>query len=197
MAADDHRNIPAAPEQRVAALESALGSRGLDAKAFVDAHVRTATEDWLPQNGARVVAKAWTDPAFRARLLKNGKDAVGELGITLPVHHRHLVALENTEKVHNLICCTQCSCTAYTVIGLPPDWYKDFEYRARAVREGRSVLREMGLDLPPEVELKVWDTSADTRYMVLPLRPAGTAGWSEEKLASIVTKDAMIGAARP
>jgi nitrile hydratase len=196
MSADDHRKIPATPEQRVAALEGALESRGLGAKAFVDAHVRTATEDWLPQNGARVVARAWTDPAFRARLLKNGKDAVAELGLTLPPHHRHLVVLEQAPKVHNVICCTQCSCTAYTVIGLPPDWYKDFEYRARVVRQSRTVLREMGLDLPADVEIKVWDTSADTRYMVLPQRPAGTDGWSEAKLASIVTKDAMIGVAR-
>jgi nitrile hydratase subunit alpha len=142
------------------------------------------------------VARAWTDLAFRARLLKNGKDAVAELGLALPPHHRHLVVLEQAPKVHNVICCTQCSCTAYTIIGLPPDWYKDFEYRARVVRQSRTVLREMGLDLPADVEIKVWDTSADTRYMVLPQRPAGTEGWSEEKLASLVTKDAMIGVAR-
>jgi nitrile hydratase subunit alpha len=182
--------------QRVAALESILEARGLEPKRFVDAHVRTAEEDWVPQNGARVVAKAWTDPAFRQRLLANGRDAVAELGLSMPVHHRHLVALENTAKVHNVICCTQCSCTAYTIVGLPPDWYKDFEYRARVVRQSRTVLREMGLDLPPDIEIKVWDTSADTRYMVLPLRPAGTENWSEEKLASIVSKDAMIGVAR-
>ena len=196
MSADDQRKLPAPPEQRVAALEGVLEKRGLQAKSFVDAHVRPATEDWVPQNGARVVAKAWTDPAFRRRLLQNGKDAVAELGIALPPHHRHLVVLENTPKVQNVICCTQCSCTAYTVIGLPPDWYKDFAYRARVVREARTVLREMGLDLPADVEIKVWDTSADTRYMVLPQRPAGTEGWSEEKLAAIVTKDAMIGVAR-
>ena len=186
----------APPDKRTAALEAALDARGLPAKAFVDAHVRTAEEDWLPRNGARVVAKAWTDADFRRRLLANGRDAVAELGLSMPAHHRYLVALENTAKVHNVICCTQCSCTAYTIIGLPPDWYKDFEYRARVVRQSRSVLREMGLDLPAEIEIKVWDTSADTRYMVLPLRPAGTEGWSEEKLASIVTKDAMIGVAR-
>ena len=186
----------APPDKRTAALEAALDARGLQAKPFVDAHVRTAEEDWVPRNGARVVAKAWTDAAFRRRLLANGRDAVAELGLSMPAHHRHLVALENTAKVHNVICCTQCSCTAYTIVGLPPDWYKDFEYRARVVRQSRTVLREMGLDLPPEIEIKVWDTSADTRYMVLPLRPAGTEGWSEEKLASIVTKDAMIGVAR-
>ena len=188
---------PIAPAaRRVAALESLLEQRGLEVKPFVDAHVRTAEEDWVPQNGARVVAKAWTDPAFRERLLKNGRNAVAELGLSMPPHHRHLVVLENTAKLHNVICCTQCSCTAYSIIGLPPDWYKDFEYRARVVRESRTVLREMGLDLPADMEIRVWDTSADTRYMVLPLRPANTAGWSEEKLASIVTKDAMIGVAR-
>ncbi len=196
MSTNDHRGTPAPPEQRVSALESALESRGLGAKSFVDAHVRLATEDWVPQNGARVVAKAWTNAAFRVRLLANGKDAVAELGITLPAHHRRLVVLENSSDVHNVICCTQCSCTAYTVIGFPPDWYKDFEYRARVVREARTVLREMGLELPAETEIKVWDTSADTRYLVLPQRPAGTEGWSEEKLASIVTKDAMIGVAK-
>jgi nitrile hydratase len=190
----DQENAPA--ERRVAALETALGARGLEPKAFVDAHVRTVEDDWVPQNGARVVAKAWTDPAFRQRLLTNGREAVAELGLSMPAHHRHLVALENTPTVHNMIVCTQCSCTAYTIIGLPPDWYKDFEYRARAVRQSRTVLREMGLDLPPEIEIRVWDTSADTRYMVLPLRPAGTEGWTEEKLAAIVTKDAMIGVAR-
>ncbi|HEY2630241.1 MAG TPA: nitrile hydratase subunit alpha [Usitatibacter sp.] len=192
------KQVPvASPERRVEALEAAFESRGLDAKAFVDKQVRVSEEDWVPENGARVVARAWTDPAFRDRLLKNGKDAVAELGLSLPKHHRHLVVLENTAALHNVICCTQCSCTAYTIIGLPPDWYKDFEYRARVVRESRTVLREMGLDLPPEVEIRVWDTSADTRYMILPQRPANTEGWSEERLASIVTKDAMIGVARP
>jgi len=180
----------------VSALESALEASGLEPGPFVAGHVRAAEEDWIPQNGARVVAKAWADPAFRQRLLANGRDAVVELGLSMPPHHRHLVALENTEKVHNVIVCTQCSCTAYTIIGLPPDWYKDFEYRARVVRQSRTVLREMGLDLAPETEIRVWDTSADTRYMVLPLRPAATEGWSEEKLASIVTKDAMIGVTR-
>ena len=186
----------APPDRRVAALEAAFEARGLDAKAFVDKQVRVSEEDWVPQNGARVVAKAWTDPAFRERLLRDGRSAVAELGLSMPAHHRHLVVLENTPTLHNVICCTQCSCTAYTIIGLPPDWYKDFEYRARVVRESRTVLREMGLDLAPEIEIRVWDTSADTRYMVLPVRPAGTEGWSEERLAAIVTKDAMIGVAR-
>ena len=122
--------------------------------------------------------------------------AVGELGLTMPPHHRHLVALENTPTVHNVIVCTLCSCTAVTIIGLPPDWYKDLDYRARAVRQSRTVLREMGLDLPPEIEIRVWDTTADTRYMVLPVRPPETIGWPEERLVDIVTKESMIGVAR-
>jgi nitrile hydratase len=142
------------------------------------------------------VARAWVDPAFRARLLTNGRAAVAELGLTMPKHHRHLVVLENTPKVQNVICCTQCSCTAFTIIGLPPDWYKDLEYRARVIRESRTVLKEMGLDLPQEVEVRVWDTTTDTRYMVLPLQPPATIGWPEEKLVDIVTRDSMIGVAR-
>ena len=186
----------AAVERRVDAIEAALEARGLEPAAFIDQATRMAEEEWVPQRGAKVVAKAWTDPAFRERLFRNGRDAVAELGIAMPRHHRHLVVLENTPTVHNVICCTLCSCTAFTVIGLPPDWYKDLEYRARVVRESRTVLREMGLDLPPEVEIRVWDTTADTRYMVLPVQPPHTIGWSEDALASIVTKDAMIGVAR-
>jgi nitrile hydratase len=141
-------------------------------------------------------AKAWLDDAFRQRLLANGKAAVAELGIDLPPHHRHLVVLENTALVHNVICCTLCSCTAFTVIGLPPDWYKDLNYRARIVRESRSVLREMGLDLPDTMELRVWDTTADTRYMVMPQRPSGTDGLTVDQLTALISKDALIGVAR-
>jgi len=187
---------PAPVEKRVAALEGAFEARGLKTTDFIDEHTRLVEEEWVPRNGARVVARAWTDAAFRERLLANGRDAVAELGLSMPAHHRHLVVLENTDRVHNVIVCTQCSCTAYTIIGLPPDWYKDFEYRARVVRESRTVLREMGLDLPPEMEIRVWDTSADTRYMVLPVQPPETVGWPEDKLADLVTKDAMIGVAR-
>ena len=183
-------------EQRVEAIQAALAEQGLDVEKGVEELDHLATEKWIPQNGARVVAKAWTDPEFRKRLLANGRDAVAELGYAMPKHHRHLVVLENTAKVHNVICCTQCSCTAFTLIGLPPDWYKDFEYRARVVRESRTVLREMGLDLPPDMEIRVWDTTADTRYMVLPVQPPHTRGWPEEKLAKLVTKDSMIGVAR-
>ena len=186
----------ASVEHRVEAIQAALDARGLDATDEVEKLSRVAQEEWIPKNGARVVAKAWTDPAFRARLLANGREAVAELGLSLPKHHRHLVALENTATVQNVICCTLCSCTAFTIIGLPPDWYKDLEYRSRVVRESRTVLKEMGLDLPPEVEIRVWDTTADTRYMVLPTQPPETIGWAEDKLTDIVTRDSMIGVAR-
>ncbi|HVQ29763.1 MAG TPA: nitrile hydratase subunit alpha [Vicinamibacteria bacterium] len=184
-------------ERRVDAIQAALREQGLavDDDAIAELE-HLAREQWIPQNGARVVARAWVDPAFRRRLLANGRAAIEDLGLALPRHHRHLVVLENTQSVQNVICCTQCSCTAFTLIGLPPDWYKDLEYRARVVRESRTVLREMGLDLPPEVEIRVWDTTADTRYMVLPEQPVETLGWSEEKLAGIVTRDGLIGVAR-
>jgi nitrile hydratase subunit alpha len=183
-------------EQRVDAIQAALDERGFKATQAVDELGHKAQEEWLPRNGARVVAKAWSDAAFRARLLADGRSAVAELGLSLPKHHRHLVALENTPLVHNVICCTLCSCTAFTLIGLPPDWYKDLEYRARIVRQSRTVLREMGLDLPAAVEVRVWDTTADTRYIVIPEQPPHTHGWSEERLVAVVTRDSMIGVAR-
>lgn len=186
----------ASVQKRAEAIEAALEERGLKAGEHIKEAEHLVEEKWIPENGARVVAKAWTDAAFKQRLLANGRDAVAELGLTMPPHHRHLVVLENEPTVQNVICCTLCSCTAFTIIGLPPDWYKDLEYRARVVRESRTVLKEMGLDLPAEVEIRVWDTTADTRYMVLPVRPPRTAGWSEEQLAKIVSKDAMIGVAR-
>ena len=186
----------ASVEQRVDAVQAVLDERGMKATQAIEELSRLAEEEWIPQRGARVVARAWVDPAFRERLLANGRAAVAELGISMPKHHRHLVVLENTATVQNVICCTLCSCTAFTIIGLPPDWYKDLEYRARVVRESRTVLREMGLNLPPEVEIRVWDTTADTRYMVLPVQPAQTIGWPEEKLMDIVTRDSMIGVAR-
>jgi nitrile hydratase len=183
-------------EARVDAIQAALGERGLADPAAVEDLEHKAQEEWIPRNGARVVARAWTDPAFRARLIADGRSAVAELGLSMPAHHRHLVVLENTPKVQNVICCTLCSCTAFTIIGLPPDWYKDLAYRSRVVRESRTVLREMGLELAPDVEVRVWDTTADTRYMVLPEQPAHTIGWPEEKLAAIVTRDSLIGVAR-
>jgi len=197
MTTPDHVDERVAPmEQRVDAIQALLDERGLKASEAVDELSRLAQEEWLPRNGARVVAKAWVDPAFRARLLADGRLAVAELGLAMPKHHRRLVVLENTPKIHNVICCTLCSCTAFTLIGLPPDWYKDLDYRARIVRESRTVLREMGLDLPADIELRVWDTTADTRYLVLPTQPAETIGWSEERLAGLVSRDALIGVAR-
>jgi nitrile hydratase subunit alpha len=186
----------ATPEQRVEAIQAALDARGMNVSQAVEDLDHLAQEQWIPRNGARVVAKAWTDPAFRERLLADGYAAVAELGIPMPKHHRHLVVLENTATIQNVICCTQCSCTAFTVIGLPPDWYKDLEYRSRIVRESRTVLKEMGLDLAPDVEIRVWDTTADTRYMVLPVQPPATIGWPEDKLAEIVTRDSLIGVSR-
>ena len=186
----------ASVEQRVDAIEAAFEDRGLAATKAVEDFAHVAQEQWVPRNGARVVAKAWTDPAFKQRLLANGREAVSELGLAMPKHHRHLVVLENTPTLQNVICCTLCSCTAFTIIGLPPDWYKDLEYRSRVVRQSRTVLKEMGLDLPPEMEIRVWDTTADTRYMVMPVQPPETYGWPEEELAKIVTRDGLIGVAR-
>ena len=186
----------ASVEGRAAAIERALDARGWEPAAFVEEQGRQIDEQWVPANGAKVVARAWTDRAFRQRLLSNGRAAVAELGLSMPLHHRHLVVLENTPTVHNVICCTLCSCTAFTIIGIPPDWYKDLEYRARVVRQSRTVLKEMGLVLPPETEIRVWDTTADTRYIVLPEQPPNSLGWPLERLAELVTRDGMIGVAR-
>ena len=191
-----HPAAIASVERRVDAIQAVLHERGMHPAEFIEEAGRLVEEKWLPENGARIVARAWTDPAFCERLFADGRAAVLELGFELPRHHRHLVVLENTARVHNVICCTLCSCTAFTLIGLPPDWYKDLEYRARVVRESRTVLAEMGLVLPADIEVRVWDTTADTRYMVLPMRPAGTEGWSQERLAALVTQDALIGVAR-
>jgi nitrile hydratase subunit alpha len=193
---DAHRARPPAPiAERVRALEEALTEKQLVPDGFLEATAASAEADYSPQNGARVVARAWTDPAFRERLLADGKAAILELGFSAP-NEDYVVVLENTPSLHNVIVCTQCSCTAWSVLGLPPDWYKSPEYRARVVREPRALLREMGLDLPETVAIRVWDTSAETRYLVLPLRPEGTQGWSEERLAAIVTREAMIGVAK-
>jgi nitrile hydratase subunit alpha len=183
-------------ERRVDAVQAALEAKGLDPGPTVEELNHAAEEQWVPRNGARVVARAWTDPAFKQRLLANGREAVAELGLAMPKHHRHLVVLENAPTLQNVICCTLCSCTAFTIIGLPPDWYKDLEYRSRVVRQSRTVLKEMGTDLPPDVEIRVWDTTADTRYMVLPVRPAGTEGLTEDQLADLVTRDGLIGVKR-
>jgi nitrile hydratase len=183
-------------ERRLDAVQMALQAHGLETAAGVAELSHKAIEEWVPQNGARLVAKAWSDAQFRKRLIADGRAAAQELGLTMPEHHRHLVVLENTAHIHNVICCTLCSCTAFTIIGMPPDWYKDLEYRSRVVRQSRTVLKEMGLDLPAEMEIRVWDTTADTRYMVLPLQPPASMDWPEDRLAGLVTRDAMIGVAR-
>jgi nitrile hydratase len=189
------RPQPAPPAARVQALVDALSEKQLVPGGFLETVASRATEAWSWRNGARVVARAWVDPDYRNRLLADGTAACAELGYAGP-QGEYIVVLEDTPDVHNVIVCTQCSCTAWPVLGLPPDWYKSPEYRARVVREPRPVLREMGLDLPERVAIRVWDTSAETRYMVLPLRPTATEGWSEERLAALVTREAMIGVAR-
>jgi nitrile hydratase len=183
-------------EHRVDAVEAMALEKGLAVPGHLEKFTHKVEDEWTPAAGAALVAHAWTDPAFKARLLQDGTSAITELGFSMPAHHRELVVLENTAALHNVICCTLCSCTAYTLIGMPPDWYKDLEYRARVVRESRTVLREMGLALPDETEIRVWDTTADTRYMLLPYRPPQTAGWTEQELAAIVTKEALIGTSR-
>jgi nitrile hydratase subunit alpha len=193
---NDPNQPVASPEQRAAALEIVLRRKGEMPGTFVEDFTDHAEEKWITDNGARMVARAWVDPEFRARMLTDGRAAALEMGFQFPEHHRQLVVLENTKDVHNVIVCTLCSCTAYTIIGAAPDWYKDIDYRARVVRESRTVLKEMGLDLPATTEIRVWDTTADHRYMVLPVQPPQTSGWSEERLAKVVSQDAMIGAAR-
>jgi nitrile hydratase len=191
-----HRPAPLSPiEVRARALEELLVAKGLVQRDAIDAVVNLYEKDIGPMNGARVVARAWVDPAYKARLLADGTAAIGELGYGGP-EGEHLVVVENTPAVHNVVVCTLCSCYPWPVLGLPPNWYKEPAYRSRMVREPRVVLREMGLDVPAATEIRVWDSSAETRYMVLPQRPAGTDGASEEDLAARVTRDAMIGTGR-
>ena len=186
---------PASPARRAAALKQALSEKELIPTGFLDA-VESQVEGRLNwRNGAKVVARAWNDLAYRKRLLADGTAACAELGFEGP-EGEYIVVLEDTPSLHNVIVCTQCSCTAWPVLGLPPDWYKAPAYRARVVREPRTVLREMGLNLPKEVEIRVWDTTAETRYLVLPLRPPGTEDLTEEQLEVLVTREAMIGVAR-
>lgn len=177
---------------RVEAVEALLVERGLVDPAVVDDIVRHYEERVGPLNGARVVARAWTDPAFRDRLLADGTAAVAELGFG-GLEGQLIVAVANTPQVHNVVVCTLCSCYPWPVLGLPPAWYKAPEYRARMVAEPRRLLAEMGLDLPGEVRVRVWDSSAEARYLVLPERPPGTDGLDEAALAALVTRDAMIG----
>jgi nitrile hydratase len=180
---------------RVEALESLLREKGLIDPAVVDGLVRAYEESIGPLNGARVVARAWTDPDYKARLLADATAAIAELGFGGP-QGEHMVVAENTAEVHNVVVCTLCSCYPWPVLGLPPAWYKSPAYRARVVKEPRKVLAEMGLALGPEVEIRVWDSSAEVRYLVLPERPAGSESLGEEELAALVTRDAMIGVAK-
>ena len=180
---------------RTRAIESLLVDKGILASDAVDRVVSTYEEDIGPLNGARVVARAWSDGEYKMRLLENATGAVAELGIS-GMQGENLVALENTSEVHNVVVCTLCSCYPWPVLGLPPYWYKSPEYRARVVVEPRAVLEELGLEVDDSQELRVWDSSAEIRYMVLPERPAGTDDLSEEELTELVTRDSMIGVAR-
>ena len=186
------------PEPRTAlrarAIESLLIEKGLLSSDDVDALVQAYEQDIGPLRGARVVARAWVDPAYRERLLADGSAAIAELG--LDGLRNKLVVVENTPAVHNLVVCTLCSCYPWAVLGLPPTWYKSFAYRSRAVVEPRAVLREFGLELDESVEVRVWDSTSEVRYMVLPERPSGTEAMSAEELAALVTRDAMIGVAK-
>jgi len=179
--------------ERAAHGAEALIDAGRITEADLDQFAHMA-QDWRPENGAKVVARAWTDPDFRARLLEDATSACAEMGYAGP-QGEYIVALEDTPDRHNVIVCTQCSCTAWPVLGLPPDWYKSPAYRARVVREPRRVLREMGLQLSNEVAIRVWETSAETRYMVIPLRPEGTQSLTEDALANLVSREALIGVA--
>jgi len=198
---DEHGSVhhrppePSEAERRVAAIESLLVERGLITSDVVDAVVETYEHDVGPLNGAKVVARAWVDDAYRARLLADGTQAVGELGFG-GAEGEHITVVENTDRVHNVVVCTLCSCYPWPVLGLPPRWYKSFAYRARMVREPRAVLAEFGTVVPDDVELTVWDSSAEVRYLVLPRRPAGTDGLTEDELAALVTRDHMIGVVR-
>ncbi|MGH7278178.1 MAG: nitrile hydratase subunit alpha [Candidatus Rokuibacteriota bacterium] len=185
----------AGPALRVKALESLLTEKKLVDPAALDALIDTYETKIGPRNGARVVARAWTDPAYKERLLRDASAAIAEFGFT-GRQGEDMVALENTRAVHNVVVCTLCSCYPWPVLGLPPVWYKAAPYRARAVQDPRGVLREFGVDIGEQVEIRVWDSTAELRYLVLPERPPGTEGMSEDQLAALVTRDAMIGVAK-
>jgi nitrile hydratase subunit alpha len=188
----DHQAIPSDIALRVKALESLLVDKGLVDRAALDAIVDTYETKIGPRNGARVVARAWVDPAYKKRLLTDATAAIAELGFA-GGQGEDMVVLENGPKVHNLIVCTLCSCYPWPILGLPPVWYKSAAYRSRAVIDPRGVLREFGLELPDDAEIRVWDSTAELRYIVLPERPAGTENMSEESLAELVTRDSMVG----
>jgi len=191
-----HPTQPSPAEVRTAALEALLTEKGLISPEFIDSIVSAYANDIGPMNGAKVVARAWVDGEYRERLLGDGTAAIAELGFGGP-EGEHMVVVENTPEVHNVIVCTLCSCYPWPVLGLPPNWYKSPPYRSRMVREPRKVLSEMGVELSESVSVRVWDSSAEVRYLVLPERPQGTDGMNEEDLTKLVTRDAMIGVARP
>jgi nitrile hydratase len=193
--AHDHQVVPSDPTLRVKALESLLVEKGLVDRAALDALIDTFEHKVGPRNGARVVARAWVDPAYKSRLLADAPSAIAEAGFTSE-QGEHIVVVENGPKVHNLVVCTLCSCYPWPVLGLPPVWYKSSAYRSRAVIDPRGVLREFGLALPEEVEVRVWDSTAELRYLVLPERPTGSEKFSEDELAGLVTRDAMVGVAK-
>jgi nitrile hydratase subunit alpha len=193
--AHDHTNVPSEPALRVKALESILVEKGLVDPAVLDVLVDTYENRVGPRNGAQVVARAWVDPAYKQRLLDDGTAAIAELGFSGEQGEK-LTVVENTPSVHNVIVCTLCSCYPWPVLGLPPTWYKSAAYRSRTVIDPRGVLSELGLALPDDVEVRVWDSTAASRYMVLPERPRGTESMSEADLAALVTRDAMVGVAK-
>jgi nitrile hydratase subunit alpha len=194
---DHHHPRPAsAVELRAQALEALLAERGLVSTDAVDAVVTLYEQDVGPQNGAKVVARAWVDDAYRERLLTNANAAIAELGFG-GIEGDNMIVVANTAGVHNMIVCTLCSCYPWPVLGLPPTWYKSSPYRARAVSEPRSVLSEFGVTLDDDVEIRIWDSSAEVRYLVLPMRPSGTEGWTQTELEAIITRDCMIGTALP
>jgi nitrile hydratase subunit alpha len=191
-----HHPVPPSPvEARARALEELLTEKGIVQPDALDAVVTMYERDIGPMNGARVVARAWIDPEYKRRLLHDGTAAIAELGFGGP-EGEHMVVVENTPDVHNVVVCTLCSCYPWPVLGLPPTWYKSPAYRTRMVREPRALLREMGLDLPEQIEIRVWDSSAEIRYLVLPEPPPGASALGEEGLAARVSRDAMIGTAR-
>ena len=196
MTAHHHPRPPSEVELRAQALEALLVERGLVSTDAIDAVVEMYENDVGPQNGAKDVARAWVDETYREKLLTQPNEAIAELGFG-GAEGDNMRVVANTDRVHNLVVCTLCSCYPWPVLGLPPNWYKSPPYRARAVAEPRAVLREFGVELPPDTEIRVWDSSAEVRYLVLPQRPPGTDGWTEDELASIVTRDCMIGTALP
>jgi nitrile hydratase subunit alpha len=192
----DHGSELSEMQLRVRALETVLSEKGYIDPAALDLIVEAYETRVGPQNGARVVAKAWTDPDFKGRLLADGTAAVRSLGYENRVGD-HLVVVENTPRVHNMVVCTLCSCYPWEMLGLPPIWYKSAPYRSRAVKDPRGVLRDFGIDLPQTTEIRVWDSTAETRYLVLPMRPSGTAALGVDELTALVTRDSMIGTGFP